>query len=129
MPEKTLTDSDFSRLDFEVTQIPERRKTDEDIMNLVVQMFVELRQMRAEYKDMRTELGVHIKEEMHLITHAFPEGDADGHRRAHEAWVMKAEAQAKVWEDLKSSVIKWGVIGVLTFLAVAGWKSFILGPK
>jgi hypothetical protein len=129
MNEKLITDSDFARLDFDITQNPDRRKTNDDIMNLIVQMFVELRLMRTEYKDLRIELSNHIKDEMMILTHAFPDGDPDGHRRAHEAWVLKAESQAKVWEDLKLSVIKWGVIGFLGFLAVAGWKLFLQGPK
>jgi hypothetical protein len=64
-----------------------------------------------------------------LMKDSFPEGDPDGHRRYHEASIKAAEERAKFWAELKGSVVKWGVVGVLTFIAGAAWKAFLLGPK
>jgi hypothetical protein len=55
----------------------------------------------------------HIREEMSLIGAAFPDGDADGHRRAHEAMIQSAKAQQKFWEDLRLDLAKKGVWSVL----------------
>lgn len=115
-PETPLTDSNFNRLDFDVT---ERRKSTEDLLTLIQEMFVEIREIRDEGRAMRKDLKQHIADEAIMVTHAFPQGDIDGHRMAHAAWIKKAEAQAKFWEDMKSSVAKWGMFGVLGFLLAA----------
>jgi Rad3-related DNA helicase len=113
------TYSDFSRLDFDVT---ERRKTDEEIVNLVRQMFVELKQMRED-------LHVHIRDETVVIQHAFVDSDLDGHRAAHQAWIRHAEAKAAFWEKLHSTLVTSGVLAVLAFVLIAAWKAFLEGPK
>ena len=122
------TDSDFIRLDFDLTQ-QDVRKTDKQIVELIRQMFVELRQIREESKIMRQDLHLHIQDEKAVITHAFPNGDADGHRAAHDAWIRKAEAQAKLYEGLKESAAKWGLVGVLGMLASAVWYYFLSKVK
>lgn len=111
-----LSDSDFSRLDFNVT---ERRKSTEDLLTLIQEMFVEIREIRDEGRAMRKDLKDHIADEAVMVNHAFPGGDVDGHRMAHAAWIKKAEQQAKFWEEMRSSAAKWGVIGVLGFLLMA----------
>jgi hypothetical protein len=116
------TDSDFAKLDFDVSALPDRRKTDEEIVALMRAMFVEIRGMRQE-------LHGHIQDESMVLKHAFPNGDPDGHRAAHDAWIRKAESQAKFWQELKSSVFSWGALGVLGFLAIAAWKYALEGPK
>ena len=110
------TDSDFTRLDFNVI---ERRKSTEDLLTLIQEMFVEIREIRDEGRAMRKDLQKHIADEAVMVNHAFPGGDVDGHRMAHTAWIKRAEAQAKFWEDMKSSVAKWGMFGVLGFLLAA----------
>ena len=127
--DEALTDSDFIRLDFDVTQQPDQRKTDKEIVDLIKEMFVELRQMRAEAKQMRTDLHVHIQDEQAVITHAFPDGDPDGHRMAHAAWIKTAENKAKFWETLFTTLKVGGVVSVVTFLLYAGWTAFLKGPK
>ena len=111
-----LSDSNFTRLDFNVT---ERRKSTEDVLTLIQEMFVEIREIRDEGRAMRKDLQQHIADEAVMVNHAFPGGDVDGHRMAHAAWIKRAEAQAKFWEDMKSSVAKWGMFGVLGFLLAA----------
>jgi hypothetical protein len=87
-------------------------------MNLIRQIFVEV-------KAIRTEQNAHRD----YVMRAFPGDDPDGHRAAHEAWIKRADASTKFWTDLRASVVKWGVIGVLGFIAVATWKAFLQGPK
>lgn len=119
MHQDVKTDSDFMRMDFDVT---ERRKTDEEIVSLVRDLFVEVRQMRKELKD-------HISDEAIVLKHAFPQEDPDGHRRAHEAWILKAEKQAKFWELLYNTLRIGGIVSVIGFLLAAGWVAFLKGPK
>lgn len=47
---------------------------------------------------------------------AFPDGDADGHRRYHEALIRKAEARARLYERLLSALIEKGMWALLVLL-------------
>lgn len=49
----------------------------------------------------------------------YPEGDADAHRRYHEALIKKAEARARLYEKLLAELIGKGFIAFLIFLAGA----------
>jgi len=54
---------------------------------------------------------------------AFPNGDFDGHRRAHEAMIKAAEAQERFWENVKLDVVKkgvWGTIVIVVSLIIIG---------
>ena len=55
-----------------------------------------------------------------------PNSDFDGHRRYHEAIILRMEARAKIWTDISSSVAKWGIIGLLGLVGWAIWHEFIL---
>jgi len=59
-----------------------------------------------------------------LAKKAFPKGDADGHRRFHEASIKSAESRAQFWEKMAQEITKWGLIGfifwVLKTLVEAG---------
>lgn len=123
-----MSESDFLRLDFDVTENPDRRKTDEEIVELVRQMFVELRQMRQD-------LHVHIKDEQMVIKHAFPDEDPELHRRIHEdqirrseARTKKAEAQAAMWDHAKTALFVSGILGLSAFVLHAVWEAFLQGP-
>ena len=71
----------------------------------------------------QTSLYVQCQERIEMTV---PAGDYDGHRRYHEAVIAKMEARSKMWQDVASSVAKWGVIGILTWLSWAIWHEFIL---
>ena len=60
---------------------------------------------------------------------AFPQGDAEGHKRAHEAEIKAAEAKEKMYSELRMSVAKWGLAGLLGWAAISLWQAFLLGPK
>ena len=55
----------------------------------------------------------HIDDETSLCRAAFPNGDADGHRRAHEARIKEAEERAELYRRLR---IKAGEMTVWAFL-------------
>lgn len=54
-----------------------------------------------------------------------PDGDHDGHRRYHEAVIKKMEARAKLWQDVSSSVAKWGAIGILGWVGMSMWHEIL----
>ena len=56
-----------------------------------------------------------------VFEHSFPDGDPDGHRKVHEAWIAEAQAKAKFWEEMRIAGAKWAGLGVLTFIATALW--------
>ena len=55
-----------------------------------------------------------------------PNGDHDGHRRYHESIILKMEARTKLWQDISSSVTKWGIIGAIGWLGWAMWHEIII---
>jgi len=55
---------------------------------------------------------------------AYPDGDADGHRRFHEAMIKKAEERAALFADLRRELAKKGLWAVIALLAVAVWTYF-----
>ncbi len=63
-----------------------------------------------------------------LMIKSFPEGDADGHRKAHEAQMRAIEARAEFWKKMLFEVSKYGAIGVIGWLCMKLWVAFLSGP-
>ena len=59
-----------------------------------------------------------------LIRSGFPDGDIDGHRRAHEQVIKAAESRAKLWNAAAEAVIKSGVVGAALLLVTVLWQAF-----
>lgn len=70
---------------------------------------------------MQRELKVAI-DRIDDLARGFPGGDPDGHRRAHEALIRKAEERARFYEDLRGELAKKGVWAVLVLLGIALWQ-------
>ena len=100
----------------------ERHKTDptiEALMTLVsavnslhakIDDFDVLKECQA---TIRSELSAHVGREESLFVRAFPDGDPDGHRRAHEAQILAAEKKAEFWTRM---AVKAGEMTVWVFL-------------
>ena len=73
--------------------------------------------------------NVLIRQLKDAFTKAFPEGDAESHRRAHEVWMEKDKAEREMWIKLKQNTINWVVIAVLSWAGFALWAAFLQGPK
>lgn len=107
-------------------------------------------EMQLQFKEMKEELETHayrveklsestlsviekqnglIKDLKEAFTKAFPEGDAESHRRAHEMWIEKDKADREMWIKLKQNTINWVVIAVLSWAGFAMWAAFLQGPK
>jgi hypothetical protein len=59
---------------------------------------------------------------------AFPNGDLDGHRVAHEAAIKAALDRADYWHKMLFEVTKYGLFGVQGWLTYVAWTSFLQGP-
>jgi len=59
---------------------------------------------------------------------AFPEGDAESHRRAHEDWIEKDKADREMWAKLKQNTINWVVVAALSWVGLVIWGAFVQGP-
>ena len=64
-----------------------------------------------------------------MFKEAFPEGDVQAHRKAHENWIKKAEADKEFWLKLKMEVVKWAVVAAAGWAGIALWTAFVQGPK
>jgi hypothetical protein len=56
------------------------------------------------------------------LAKGFPDGDPDGHRRAHEALIKRAEAKARFYEDLRGELAKKGLWALIGLLGIALWQ-------
>lgn len=136
---------------------PERRvefaAADAETFNLIMDTRVAVeehkKEMQQQFADMRKELDAHatrveklsestltviekqnvlIRDIKEAFTKAFPEGDAESHRRAHEAWLDKDKADREFWIKLKQNTINWVVIAILSWIGLVLWGAFVQGP-
>lgn len=56
------------------------------------------------------------------LARGFPNDDPDGHRRAHEALIRKAEARARLYEKLLEELAKKGLWALLVLFGIALWQ-------
>ena len=124
--------------------------TDQTLQQIISEMIADhnesikhLRETMARMEVMMHEVTSELKaqQERHdeckaKLASAFVDGDVELHRREHEAQVLRREASAKFWQDLGSAVAKWGIIGLLAWLALAVFHEasasiarFLLGVK
>lgn len=68
-------------------------------------------------------LDSHIAREEAMIAQAFPNGDMNAHRSAHESMMRASQAQETFWRELRLDLAKrsiWGLLLLFLGLAVAG---------
>lgn len=136
---------------------PERRvefaTDDAETFNLIMDTRAAVeehkKEMQQQFADMRKELDSHatrveklsestltviekqnvlIRDIKEAFVKAFPEGDAESHRRAHEAWLDKDKADKEFWIKLKQNTINWVVIAILSWIGLVLWGAFVQGP-
>jgi hypothetical protein len=56
------------------------------------------------------------------LAKGFPEGDAEGHRRYHEALIEKAKARTRLYEQLLEKLMEKGIWALLLLLAFSLWQ-------
>jgi len=95
------------------------------LMAMVEQLNSSVDDLRIELADGMTVQRLALKDS---IADAFPEADPVGHRRHHEAVIKAAEERAKFWADIRVSTAKWGLFGLLGWIAVLIWNGLLQGP-
>ena len=63
-----------------------------------------------------------------LLKSAFPDGDLERHRMAHERWIKKDEDDRKFWMDIKKQVVGWGLTAAIAWASLLLWAGFLRGP-
>lgn len=109
---------------------PERRIENVSMMNMVMRV-------HDMVSTIDTKLSQHITTEAEslasnlktLMDSAFPEGDAAGHRRVHEADILRVEASAQFWQKMKFEITRYGLLGFLAWSMYYLWKAFLKGPQ
>ena len=83
----------------------------------------------ASLKEHMTDESLELAESVHTaMTRAFPNADAESHKAYHELLMRKMEAQTRLREKLVEEITRWGIIGILGFVAYSTWIMFLKGP-
>jgi hypothetical protein len=116
--------------------MPERRTETSVLLALVQTVHDDVKTMHTNLTALDLRLTKHMTEETmelareisKLMSDAFPEGDPSGHRKHHEAVIAKAEARAAFWRKMLEEIIKYGLVGLVGWLALTVWSAFLQGP-
>lgn len=76
---------------------------------------------RSDVEVLQTEMRVAIAR-IDDIARGFPDNDPDGHRRAHEAIILKANERAALYRALREELVKKGLWALLVVLGIALWQ-------
>ena len=63
------------------------------------------------------------------INKAFPDGDPEKHRLAHEEWIEKDKKDEEFWLDVKKKAVGSVVTAVVLWIGIVLWTAFVQGPK
>lgn len=63
-----------------------------------------------------------------LFKAAFPDGDSEAHRKAHERWIEKDKADREFWTKFKADAIRWALFAAAGWAGIALWGAFLKGP-
>lgn len=99
-------------------------------------LLVLLQTIHEDVQNMRQTLKTHMEVEPQewcriledLQTKAFPSGDAEGHRKAHESEMAAIIAREEFWKKMLFEITKFGLFGVLGWMAYQLWIAFLHGP-
>jgi hypothetical protein len=114
----------------EPIQEHERRAENVSMMNMVMRVHDTVseidKKIDKHIKADAEDLANNIKK---LMSDAFPEGDAGGHRRVHEADIRRVEDRALFWRKMKFAISQWGLLGFLGWAGYYLWKALLRGPQ
>lgn len=107
------------------------------ILSILQSIHDDVQDVKKTQKEMGETLTDHINTEPQewadqltlMMKSAFPNGDPDGHRKAHEDEMATIAARAEFWKKMLFEVSKYGVIGVVGWLAYTIWVAFLQGPS
>lgn len=110
--------------------LPERRADTAALLVLVQQVHADVQTFGKQLQDQRRDEALALAEAVaSLLVTAFPDGDGAAHKRIHEAQMIAVEARAEFWKKMLFEVSKYGLLGVLGWLALKIWVAFLAGPS
>ena len=108
----------------------ERRANDSLSILLMQQIHQKVEDMDKRLTQHMTDETLVLAEEIaKLMNSAFPGSDPQGHRVYHESQMQAIADRAAFWKMMRNEVAKYGIIGVLGWLAYTAWIAFLRGPK
>ena len=91
--------------------------------------------LSSQVGEVRKEL-VQAREDMQLsssqieeLRHAFPADDPAGHRAYHDEVIATTRAHKEFYQKLLFELAKWGLLGFIGWMVLAGWRDFLKGPN
>ena len=108
----------------------ERRSSDNPALLVLVQTVHEdVKAFKKQLDEQRHSEMLALSEAVtDLMIKSFPEGDASGHRLMHEKQMQALENRAEFWKKMLFEVSKYGLIGVIGWMALKLWTAVIAGP-
>jgi len=110
----------------------DRRQSSDDKALLVLVQLVhdDVQKLKTKIDDVRTDESLALAEAVSdLMLKAFPEGDATGHKAAHEAEMAAILDRAEFWKKMRFELSRAGLLGFLAWAGVQLWHGVLAGPK
>lgn len=104
----------------------------EVILGHLVSLSDQIREVRNDLSQAREELhrrAEGAERQIVELRHAFPADDPVGHRAYHDEVINIARARKEFWQKLLFELAKWGLLGFLGWMLIAGWRDFLKGPQ
>ena len=84
------------------------------------------------FDEQRKHIDSRFDEQDKKLASAFPDGDLEGHRRAHEEVIATIKDRADLWKAVREKTVSGGVYAALGLLMLALWeyaKAHLASPK
>ena len=108
----------------------ECRANDSLVVMLMQEVHKKIDEMDKKLTQHMTDETLVLAEEIaKLMNTAFPGSDPAGHRVYHETQMQQITDNAAFWKTMRVEIGKWGILGILGFLAIAAWRHFLEGPS
>jgi hypothetical protein len=108
----------------------DRRKADDAVLVLVQLVHADVQKLKVKIDEVRLDESLALAEAVAtLMVKAFPEGDPDGHKAAHEADIQAAKDRAEFWKKMRFELSRAGLLGFLVWAGVQIWKGALAGPQ
>ena len=104
----------------------------EVILGHLVSLSDQIREVRNDLSQAREELhrrAEGAERQIVELRHAFPADDPVRHRAYHDEVINIARARKEFWQKLLFELAKWGLLGFLGWMLIAGWRDFLKGPQ
>ena len=76
----------------------------------------------AKLNEVKTHFDARFDEQNKALKSAFPDGDLDGHRRAHETVIAAAADRSTLWKAVREKTISGSIWAGIVLLAAALWE-------